>query len=242
MALISKLLSRSLGTQLRGFASSTPQKVIDAHFHLYGPAEAKAYSCDKRKSIEEKFGLYQDSVNNKQWTPELYETQLKSSNKYDFIKSIYMECSYADDPAKWIESQLGEARHIQHLCETRPNFAGFIGQCRIWNGRKATEDWLNSLRDSNGKLSPYLKGMRVVTYFEGEEGWLSQGMKEGLQVLEDENLIWEIGADLADLRKVPAMVKASPGVKFTLCHCGAEGLPADTPGLAEWKSLISELA
>lgn len=67
-------------------------------------------------------------------------------------------------------------------------------------------------------------------------------MKDGLQVLEDENLIWEIGPDLADLRKVPAMVKDFPGVKFTLCHCGAEGLPEGSAGLAEWKSLISELA
>ena len=58
MALVSKFLSRSLRTPLRAFSSSAPQKVIDAHFHLFGPEESKAYACDKRKDIEAMFGLY----------------------------------------------------------------------------------------------------------------------------------------------------------------------------------------
>jgi len=67
-------------------------------------------------------------------------------------------------------------------------------------------------------------------------------MKEALQILERENLIWEIGADVANLRQVPQMLKDFPGVKFTLCHCASNRLGRfGAEGMAEWKKLITEV-
>jgi len=132
-------------------------------------------------------------VANTKWSPEYYESLLKSSPNWNFTNSIYAECAYGHDPETQIQNQQNEARHIQNLCETRSHYAGFIAQCVLWNGRKATLDWLDSQRDSSGKLSPYLKGLRAVHHLVIEEHWYCQDMKDGLQVLQDEGLIWEIG-------------------------------------------------
>lgn len=67
-------------------------------------------------------------------------------------------------------------------------------------------------------------------------------MKAALRVLEAENLIWEIGAHVENLRQVPRMLEENPGVKFTLCHCASNRLGRyGAEGFVEWKKLITEV-
>lgn len=154
-----------------------------------------------------------------------------------------MEAAYTDTAANQWQNHLNEAKHVQKICQTSDWLVGYVGGCDISNGEMYTRKFLEELRDSDGKLSSWLKGLRIVQFGKPEGTvWYHEEMRKALGVLGEEELIWEIGADLEDLRQVPRMLEENPGVRFTLCHCGSNRLGRfGKEGMVEWKKLITEV-
>lgn len=176
------------------------------------------------------------------WTVEDYEKRLTEDPNFEFTKTVYMECGYGSDPEKDFENGLLEAKAIQALCERHPRFVGYIAHCNVLKGKKFVEDFVDALRDDNGIFSHYLKGVRIVLICGDKVDWYTENTKEAMQVLEKNNLIYEIAVDLRYFEETLKLVKNFPNLKFTLNHCGANDLGKFENWEEKYKPVITEMA
>jgi predicted TIM-barrel fold metal-dependent hydrolase len=147
---------------LRQFSTHPPQKTIDAHIHLFGPSQTKDFTLDWPKHMAKFYSFPESQIQNIKWSSEKYLREQKAALNYVFSKTLYMEAAYCDDESNQRQNHLNEAKHVQKICENQDWLVGYIAGCDISNGEEYTRKFLDELRDSNGKLSPYLKGLRIV--------------------------------------------------------------------------------
>jgi len=152
-----------------------------------------------------------------------------------------MEAAYRKDKSKCFENGMIEARNIQKLCETHPRFVGYVAHCDIKKGANYLNEFLDKLRDENGKLSPFLKGVRIVIYRMKPGEWYTQDFKDALDVLRPLGLMFEITICLGTLEDALQMLKDFPDNKFVLCHAGASSL-GEYENCEDYYPLISEIA
>jgi len=132
-----------------------------------------------------------------------------------------MESGYGKDPTNDPINQLNEAKMIQKICRESPNrFVGYIAQIDVSRGAEYVRNFLNQLRDEEGKLDPFLKGGRRVWFGQPVDIFQTKDYIEGLDVLYENGLTWDICATEEYWNNLNILIKRMPHMKFCLNHLG----------------------
>lgn len=130
---------------------------------------------------------------NREFPAEHYRGLTAGPHKdFDVQACFYMECSYGSDDSTY-KNQIAEAKLVQKLCQNDPKFfRGYIAQIDVSKGKKFVNDFLNEMRDSEGKLCPYLKGARRVMQSYPIEMATDKQFLQGIEALHENGLTWDI--------------------------------------------------
>lgn len=218
-----------------------PQLVIDSHIHVIDRKNIK-YSF--LKAYDEKWGLPVGSHDSDNWGVDNYMTAIAKDPKFKVKGTLIMETAYdlSLNDEDFFQNSQSEARWIQKLCETHEQFIGFMPLITISHGKAYVERYLNEMRDSNGKLSKYLKAARRNMINQPVGTCITQNYYEGLKVLEKEGITWEILLTMTNFEDALKMVQDFPNMKFCQNHCGNNLIFQFENHWEQWIHYISEFA
>lgn len=222
-------------------SQENPQNVIDTHIHLF--------NWDKCSYIwpvemEKFFNRPEGSLNSNKWTLDYFNKVIKKDPKFNVQKVLLMECSYMDSQDHDVKQRncIAEAKWMNQLCEESDLFFGFMPQIWVDQGRQFVENYQNELRDEHGNLSKYFKGGRTVLMGQPLDHCIQDKYQEGLEVLEQNGIIWEICIFVPHFPNVIKMVQSRPNMKFNQNHCGCNHVGEYDHHWIEFKKGIKELA
>mmetsp|Transcript_27655 Transcript_27655/g.44220 ORF Transcript_27655/g.44220 Transcript_27655/m.44220 type:complete len:297 (-) Transcript_27655:2335-3225(-) len=188
------------------------RRVVDAHIHLceYKTADGLANSWVENGAA----GFQRD------WTLEDFVSSAKDSD-VDVVGAIFVEC-FNDPPveeAKWVLQMVDDPRCI---------VKGVVGHIQAQKGKQAVVDFLDPLRDQDGKLPKGLKGGRCVFMHpsladQTPAACLEDAFLQGLSELEKNGLLWEFCCRPEMAPNLSQCCEKFPGMKFIVDHIAHNG-------------------
>ena len=169
--------------------------IIDTHQHLWDLKKFKLAWVKEGDPLAQSF------------TPTEYAVAIEGLN---VVKAVYMEVDVVP------EQQQAEADYLIQLCKSgkTPTVAAVVG------GHPASAGFEKYARQFKG--SPYIKGIRQVVHADSTPAGysLKKEFVEGVQLLGDLGLSFDICIRPEDLGDAVKLVDACPGTRFILDHCG----------------------
>lgn len=179
--------------------------VTDTHQHLWGLPDYQVHWLKPGHPLAGRFG------------PDEYAAATAGLN---VTKSVYMEVDVAPD------QQQAEADYVVELCRAgkTPMAAAVVG------GHPDAPGFPAYVKQFQG--SKYVKGVRRVLHGDTPAGHgLRPEFLKGLQLLGELGLSFDLCVRWAELPDMARIVRACPGTRFILDHCGN---PSATFTPAEW--------
>lgn len=188
-------------------------RLIDTHQHLWDP-ELFSYGWTKGEPRL-----------NKPFRTEEYR---QATEGIEVLQSVFVEADV--DP----EHMVGEAKYVLSLAERDDNpLAGVVAAARPESDKFA--DHMAAIAGHQA-----LKGIRRLIQSIPAEIVITKTFIDNLRTLEKFDLSFDICAKAHQLPQVIEMVRACPGVRFILDHCGN---PEIKEGVSQlWRDSIVELA
>lgn len=143
---------------------------------------------------------------------------------------VFVECTESFDD----EESREEVRWVSSLAETDERIQGIIAHASLEKGQEARPhlDWLAQ--------NPRVKGVRRLLQDESEAFFERKDFIEGVQLLEEYGLTFDITVRAHQLPAVIDLVDQCPGVSFVLDHLGK---PNIEDGLFDtWSTHLTSLA
>lgn len=186
-----------------------PADVIDSHIHLsrhYGGGLKNEWLPEEGESFR------------RDWTEEDYLASIaKGSCK---VKSaIFIECFNrpAVEEAKWVLKMIDDPKSV---------VVAMTAQIEVQKGAAAVKEFLDQLRDTDGKLPKGLKGARFVfpaCENKAADCCMEPTFLEGLAELGKSGLLWEFCVHPYMAQSVAHCVAKFPNITFVIDHLAHNG-------------------
>jgi len=188
--------------------------LVDTHLHLWDTGRLRYPWLDDIAALNRPF---------------LLEDYQRACGPVAVERMIFLQCECA--PAQYAE----EAAWVASLAKEDPRIEGIVPWAPLEKGRAAREE-VEALGDN-----PLVKGIRRIIQFEPDpEFCLRPDFVEGVRMLPELGLHFEITIAEAHLENTVTFVRRCPEVRFMLDHCAkpriAEGV------LDPWREYIAQLA
>lgn len=187
--------------------------IVDSHFHLWDKNNLHYPWLEKVPPLDQSFLL-----------SELLEaTKNLHVESFIFIQS---ECDHAQS--------MDEVRWVAKLAERDARIRGMVAYAPLEEGVAAIP-YLDALKEF-----PLVKGVRRILHAEADDFCMQQQFVEGVQLLAQYNLSFDVSAYPRQLPAVIQLVKQVPEVKFILDHLGR---PTVSAGQSQaWEENLTQLA
>jgi L-fuconolactonase len=190
------------------------RRIVDTHVHLWDPGRFV-------------YPWLQDSATlNRPWVLEDYAA---ATANLTVEAMVFVQCEAIpdayDDEAAWVMS----------LAAREPKLRGIVAWAPLYKGESARADLLRLRRH------PLLRGVRQIIQFQPDLDFcLSPSFLEGVRLLEEFDLSFDICIDHRHMGRVVEFAKRLPRVRMVLDHIGK---PAIRDGLMQpWGHQLRELA
>ena len=189
--------------------------IIDAHVHLYDPAEV---NFDWLKDIE---------LLNKAHLPEYYQER---------TAPVIVDGLVFVEVDAVVGEHVDEAIWVNELAREEPRVQGIVASAPLERGPGAVESDIASIANL-----PLARGVRRLIQNHSEPGWcLEPAFVESVKLLPKYDLTFDICIFHPQLGDAIELVKQCPDVQFMLDHIGKPGI---RDGIREpWFTQIAELA
>jgi predicted TIM-barrel fold metal-dependent hydrolase len=191
--------------------------VTDCHQHLWGLPDYDVGWLPKDGPLAGRHG------------PEEYAQATAGLN---VTKAVYMEVGVAPDQRQ------REIDYLVKLCESgkTPTVAAVVG------GDPEAADFPAYLKQFAG--SKYLKGIRRMLHTEDAPAGLGlrPGFLEGVQLLGDKGLSFDLCIRWKELPDMVQIVTSCPGTRFILDHCGNPSTAFTAAEWDQWRKGLDQLA
>ncbi len=188
--------------------------IVDAHVHLADPARFDYPWMAGAPSLKRRI---------------LPDDLTAAASPYAIDRFVFVEVDVGSP------QQVAEAQWVSSLAKSDPRLQGMVACVELERGR-AVEAELDAMA-----ALPELRGIRRLIQTQPDPDFCVQpGFLEGLKVLAERDLVFDICVLHHQMKAVIEMVRRSPDVRFVLDHIGKPGIKE---GLKEpWWSEIETLA
>jgi L-fuconolactonase len=192
-----------------------PIPIIDAHVHLWDPAQLRIPWLDGNELLNLPYGLAEYAAH---------------TAGLDVAGIVYVQVDVAPAYA------LTEARLVAALAERDPRLQAIVAYAPLEDGRR-----VRAFLDDLVQISPLVRGVRRITQGEADPAFcLRPDFITGVQQLADYGLSCDLCLNHTQLGPTIELVRRCPDVPFMLDHIAK---PAIAAGLLEpWKAQLAELA
>jgi L-fuconolactonase len=186
------------------------QMVVDSHVHFWDPQERRHAWLDGHPSLRRRFG------------PEDYGGGRRVA------ALIFVQADCRDDEA------LDEVRWAAELAARDPRVRGIVAYAPLHLGARAAAPI------AAVAAQPGVVGVRRLLQDEPPSTVDDPALVQGVRMLADHGLPFDLCVRHQQLRAVSALVAACPDVTFVLDHLGKP--PVATGALAPWRDDLARLA
>jgi L-fuconolactonase len=185
--------------------------LVDSHVHFWDPHARRHAWLDGVASLQRRFG------------PEGYD-----AGRHDVAAMIFVQADCRADEA------LDEARWVAELAARDPRVRGIVAYAPVHLGAEA------AIPVAAVAARPGIVGVRRLLQDEPSSLLTDPALAEGVRLLADHGLPFDLCVRHHQLRAVTALVAACPDVTFVLDHLGK---PSVGPGgLQPWRDDLALLA
>lgn len=184
-------------------------KVLDAHLHLWDPAERTHDWLEEVPRLRRRFG------------PEDID-----AGRWELVGAVFVQADCRDEEA------LDEVRWVQAV--GAPLVRGIVAYAPLHLGA-AAEPALTALA-----AEPLVVGVRRLLHGEPVGAIAGRRLREGVQLLAERNLTFDICVRHDQLSAVAELVDACPQTSFVLDHLGKPAVAEKR--LDPWRTDIARLA
>lgn len=189
--------------------------IVDAHVHLWDPAQLRIPWLDSIAALNRPFGLAE------------YDAQTAG---VDVAAFVYVQVDVA--PAYG----LTEARVAAELAAADPRLGAIVAYAPLEDGRRV-RSYLADLT----RVSPLVRGVRRITQGELDPAFcLQPGFVEGVRQLADYGLSCDLCIYHQQLGPTIELVRRCPEVQFMLDHIAKPGIKGGA--FTRWQADLSALA
>jgi L-fuconolactonase len=185
--------------------------ILDAHVHFWDPGLRRYAWLDEQPSLLRRFG------------PEDYDSGAHPVNSMIFVQA---DCE-ADEA-------LGEARWVADLAAVDPRVVGIVAYAPVHLGAGAR------LAVAAAAAQPRVVGVRRLLQDEPAQLLRDRALAEGVRLLADHELPFDLCVRHHQLRAATALVAACPDVTFVLDHLGKP--PVAAGEIASWRDDLARLS
>ena len=189
--------------------------IVDSHVHLWDPEHLRVEWLDNVPKLNKRFGL---------------EEYREHTDGIQVEAMVYLEVDLARD------YRLLEAQWVANRAQEDDRIKGIVASAPIEFGKQ-----LRAFLDALVAVSPRVKGVRRLIQAEPDpEFCLQPRFLDGLRLLPEYGLSFDIGCNFRQMASVVKMVRACPEVSFILDHLGKPDIKGNNPD--PWRGQIEELA
>lgn len=188
--------------------------IVDAHLHIWDPSRISYPWLERNAILNRRYDL--DDFN-----------AAFSSAAVEAMVFVQCEADFAAfrEEAAWVAAQ----------AKTDPRLKGMVAWAPLEKGKAVEEDLLAL------KRHPILRGIRRIIQFEDDiEFCLRPAFIEGVRILPDHGLTFDICVDHRHMGNVLKFVDALPDVPMILDHIGKPSIRTGT--MEPWARQMRELA
>jgi L-fuconolactonase len=202
---------RQPGGRADALARSLIAVILDAHVHFWDPGMRRYAWLDERPSLLRRFG------------PEDYD-----SGAHPVSGMIFVQADCEADEA------MGEARWAEDLAAGDPRILGIVAYAPLHLGAKAR------IAVASAAAQSRVVGVRRLLQDELPSLLEDPALVEGVRLLPDHGLPFDLCVRHHQLRAATALVAACPDVTFVLDHLGKP--PVATGEIASWRDDLARLS
>lgn len=201
--------------------------IIDTHIHLsehYTGGLKNVWHPEQAESFRRNF-------------TESEYLAFANSGSFRVAKAVFVECfnTPAIEEARWVLKMIEDPKSV---------ISGMVAQICAQDGATAVNEFLEQLRDKDGKLPKGLKGARFVFMARGEkntpDACLDPTFLEGLKALEAAGLHWEFCCNPFMAPHLAKCCAQLPNMTFVIDHLAHNG-GGDGAEMEKWGPAIDEL-
>jgi L-fuconolactonase len=202
---------RQPGSRADALARRLIVVILDAHVHFWDPGSRRYAWLDEHPSLLRRFG------------PEDYD-----SGRHAVGGMIFVQADCEADEA------LGEARWVADLARVDPRVVGIVAYAPVHLGAGAR------LALAATAAQPRVVGVRRLLQDEPLSLLRDPGLAEGVRLLAEHGLPFDLCVRHQQLRAASALVAACPDVTFVLDHLGKP--PVAAGEIASWRDDLARLS
>jgi L-fuconolactonase len=189
--------------------------IVDSHVHLWDPEHLRVEWLDNVPKLNKRFGL---------------EEYREHTAGIQVEAMVYLEVDLARD------YRLLEAQWVADRAKEDDRIKGIVASAPVEFGKQ-----LRAFLAALVAVSPRVKGVRRLIQAEPDpEFCLQPRFLDGLRLLPEFGLSFDIGCNFRQMASVVKMVRACPEVSFILDHLGKPDIKGNNPD--PWRAQIEELA
>ena len=210
----SKPTDRRAGDEIE--SRMPPFPIVDTHLHLYDPAQFTYAWLDGVPTLRH---------------PHLPEDYLAAIGSIALEGGVFVEVAASDD------QNLAETRWVTGLMPNAPWLRGVVANAPLEKGAAVRAD-LDELVQN-----PLVRGIRrlVSAPFRSDPDFcLRPEFVEGVRILAEYDLAFDLGIQKADLKKAAQLVALCPHVRFVVDHMANPDIVGGQ--LEPWRADLAELA
>lgn len=195
-------------------------QIIDTHLHIWDPGRLD-YAWIKGNPLFDR--------------PYHVEDYARDCGKVQVEAMVFLEC-YADftpERGQYLE----EVEFVEDEARRDPRLMGIVPMAPLEKGRGA-----RPILDAMAERHPAVKGIRRIVEFDADPRalTLSPGFIEGVNLLEDYGMHFEINVNHTQMDIVREFVRKIPNVPMILDHCGKPGIAEGA--IDQYRADVAELA
>jgi L-fuconolactonase len=202
---------RQPGSRADALAHHLIVVILDAHVHFWDPGSRRYPWLDEHPSLLRRFG------------PDDYD-----SGAHPVSGMIFVQADCEADEA------LGEARWVAGLAAVDPRVVGIVAYAPVHLGAGAR------MALAAAAAQPQVVGVRRLLQDEPSPLLRDPALAEGVGLLADHGLPFDLCVRHHQLRAASALVAACPDVTFVLDHLGKP--PVAAGEIASWRDDLARLA
>lgn len=194
--------------------------IIDTHLHLWDPARLD-YGWIKGNPLLDR--------------PYHVEDYARDCGAVAVEAMVFLEC-YADFTPRGGQ-YLEEVAFVEEEARRDPRIRGIVPMAPLEKG-----DGARQVLDAMAERHPLVKGIRRIMEFDADPRalTLSPGFIEGVNLLEEYGMHFEINVNHSQMDIVRDFVRRIPNVPMILDHCGKPGIAEGAIG--QYRADLAELA
>jgi L-fuconolactonase len=202
---------RESGSRAHALAGDLIVVILDAHVHFWDPRSRRYAWLDEHPSLLRRFG------------PDDYDSGAQPVSGMIFVQA---DCE--------TDEALGEARWVAELAADDPRVVGIVAYAPVHLGAGAR------MALAAAAAQPRVVGVRRLLQDEPAHLLRDRALAEGVRLLADRGLSFDLCVRHHQLRAATALVAACPDVTFVLDHLGKP--PVAAGEIASWRDDLARLA